>query len=127
MCTLFFSTLAARLLIRPIDTPPTKSSQPRGITVEPYETHINLDFNLLLVYLFPVTDKAEGNKFAKDFEDSSLKLQEFVGFLDKELKTGPPLLDALGNADIFYEMQYKEVKIVANVSFGSNSIITFPA
>lgn len=61
-------------------------------------------------------DKAGGNKFAKDFEDGSLKLQEFVGFLDKELKTGPPLLEALGNADIFYEMQYKEVKIVANVS-----------
>nr|XP_057940666.1 regulation of nuclear pre-mRNA domain-containing protein 2-like isoform X2 [Doryrhamphus excisus] len=59
-------------------------------------------------------DKAGGNKFAKDFEDGSLKLQEFVGFLEKELKTGPPLLEALENADIFYEMQYKEVKIVAN-------------
>ncbi|CAN9513629.1 unnamed protein product [Ophioblennius macclurei] len=59
-------------------------------------------------------DKAGGNKFAKDFEDGSLKLQEFVGFLETELKTGPPLLEALGNADIFYEMQYKEVKIVAN-------------
>lgn len=32
------------------------------------------------------------------------------------MKAGPPLLEALGNADIFYEMQYKEVKIVANVS-----------
>uniref|UniRef100_A0A665TZY8 Regulation of nuclear pre-mRNA domain-containing protein 2 n=1 Tax=Echeneis naucrates TaxID=173247 RepID=A0A665TZY8_ECHNA len=59
-------------------------------------------------------DKAGGNKFAKDFEDGSLKLQEFVSFLEKELKTGPPLLESLGNADIFYEMQYKEVKIVAN-------------
>ncbi|XP_030604751.1 regulation of nuclear pre-mRNA domain-containing protein 2 isoform X2 [Archocentrus centrarchus] len=59
-------------------------------------------------------DKAGGNKFAKDFEDGSLKLQEFVSFLEKELKAGPPLLEALGNADIFYEMQYKEVKIVAN-------------
>ncbi|XP_061838901.1 regulation of nuclear pre-mRNA domain-containing protein 2-like isoform X2 [Nerophis lumbriciformis] len=59
-------------------------------------------------------DKAGGNKFAKDFEDGSLKLQEFVGFLETELKTGPPLLEALGNADIFYEMQYKEVQIVAN-------------
>ncbi|CAB1445929.1 unnamed protein product [Pleuronectes platessa] len=59
-------------------------------------------------------DKAGGNKFAKDVEDGSLKLQEFVSFLDQELVTGPPLLEALGNADIFYEMQYKEVKIVAN-------------
>lgn len=82
---------------------------------------------LFVCQLCPVPDKAGGNKFAKDFEDGSLKLQEFVGFLDKELKTGPPLLEALGNADIFYEMQYKEVKIVANVSAGSNDIITFPA
>ncbi|XP_046870417.1 regulation of nuclear pre-mRNA domain-containing protein 2 isoform X2 [Hypomesus transpacificus] len=59
-------------------------------------------------------DKAEGNKFSKDFEDSSLKLQEFVSFLETQLSAGPPLLEALGNADVFYEMQYKEVKIVAN-------------
>lgn len=56
-----------------------------------------------------------------------MKLQEFVSSLDKELKMGPPLLEALGNADIFYEMQYKEVKIVANVSPALNDIITFPA
>lgn len=37
-------------------------------------------------------------------------------FLEGQVKAGPSLLDALGNADIFYEMQYKEVKIVANVS-----------
>ena len=61
-------------------------------------------------------DKAGGKKFSKDFEEGSAKLQDFVSFLDKQVKTGPPLLEALGNADIFYEMQYKEVKIVANVS-----------
>ncbi|KAL0166690.1 hypothetical protein M9458_038534, partial [Cirrhinus mrigala] len=51
--------------------------------------------------------------FSKDFEDGSAKLQEFVSFLDGEVKKGPPLMEALENADIFYEMQYKEVKIVA--------------
>lgn len=61
-------------------------------------------------------DKTGGNKFAKDFEDGSQKLQDFISFLEKELKNGPSLLEDLGNADIFYEMQYKEVKIVANVS-----------
>lgn len=73
-------------------------------------------FANILLFLGSSTDKTEGNKFAKDFEENSQKLQEFVGFLEKELKSGPPLIDALGNADIFYEMQYKEVKIVANVS-----------
>lgn len=63
-----------------------------------------------------LTDKAGGKKFSKDFEEGSAQLQEFVKFLDKQCKAGPPLMEALSNADIFYEMQYKEVKIVANVS-----------
>lgn len=45
-----------------------------------------------------------------------MKLQEIVQFLEGQKEAGPALLEALGNADIFYEMQYKEVKIVANVS-----------
>lgn len=63
-----------------------------------------------------LADKAGGKKFSKDFEEGSAQLQEFVKFLDKQSKTGPLVMEALSNADIFYEMQYKEVKIVANVS-----------
>ncbi|KAL4636176.1 regulation of nuclear pre-mRNA domain-containing protein 2 [Arapaima gigas] len=59
-------------------------------------------------------DKAGGKKFSKDFEEGSGKLQEFVNFLEQQVKGGPQLLEALSNADVFYEMQYKEVKIVAN-------------
>uniref|UniRef100_A0A668A899 Regulation of nuclear pre-mRNA domain-containing protein 2 n=1 Tax=Myripristis murdjan TaxID=586833 RepID=A0A668A899_9TELE len=59
-------------------------------------------------------DKAGGKKFSKDFEEGSAKLQDFVKFLERQSKGGPPLLEALTNADIFYEMQYQEVKIVAN-------------
>ncbi|KAM3596838.1 uncharacterized protein V6R79_021551 [Siganus canaliculatus] len=59
-------------------------------------------------------DKAGGKKFSKDFEEGSAQLQEFVKFLTRHSQRGPPLMEALSNADIFYEMQYKEVKIVAN-------------
>ncbi|XP_017275188.1 regulation of nuclear pre-mRNA domain-containing protein 2a [Kryptolebias marmoratus] len=59
-------------------------------------------------------DKAGGKKFSRDFEEGSAQLQEFIRFYEQQSKTGPPLLEALSNADIFYEMQYKEVKIVAN-------------
>lgn len=62
------------------------------------------------------TDKAGGKKFSKDFEEGSAQLQEFIKFYGNHCKTGAPLMQALSNADIFYEMQYKEVKIVANVS-----------
>uniref|UniRef100_A0A1A7X4K8 Regulation of nuclear pre-mRNA domain-containing protein 2 n=1 Tax=Iconisemion striatum TaxID=60296 RepID=A0A1A7X4K8_9TELE len=59
-------------------------------------------------------DKAGGKKFSKDFEEGSAQMQEFVKFFEKQNKIGPPVLEALSNADIFYELQYKEVKIVAN-------------
>lgn len=36
--------------------------------------------------------------------------------LDRQVKDGPSLTEVLENAGIFYEAQYKEVKVVANVS-----------
>lgn len=59
-------------------------------------------------------DKAGGKKFSKDFEESSAKLEEFVGILDKQVKHSPSLAEALDNAGIFYEAQYREVKVVVN-------------
>ncbi|KAL4624846.1 regulation of nuclear pre-mRNA domain-containing protein 2-like [Arapaima gigas] len=66
-------------------------------------------------------DKAGGKKFSKDFEDTSKKFQDFVGFMEQQVKEERPLLEALSNADMFYEMQYKEVKIIAKayMSFAS--------
>ncbi|CAH2326910.1 regulation of nuclear pre-mRNA domain-containing 2 isoform X1 [Pelobates cultripes] len=59
-------------------------------------------------------DRAGGKKFSKDFEEASAKLEEFVNILEKEVKNGSPLTDALENACIFYEAQYREVKVVVN-------------
>ncbi|KAM4013441.1 regulation of nuclear pre-mRNA domain-containing protein 2 isoform 1-T1 [Anomaloglossus baeobatrachus] len=59
-------------------------------------------------------DKAGGKKFSKDFEEASAKLEEFVGVLEKQVKNGPSLAEALENAGIFYEAQYREVKVVVN-------------
>lgn len=59
-------------------------------------------------------DKAGGKKFSKDFEEASSKLEEFVTFLDKQVKNGPSITEALENAGIFYEAQYREVKVVVN-------------
>ncbi|XP_014809070.1 PREDICTED: regulation of nuclear pre-mRNA domain-containing protein 2 [Calidris pugnax] len=60
-------------------------------------------------------DKTGGKKFSKEFEEASSKLEEFVNGLDKQVKNGPSLTEALENAGIFYEAQYKEVKVVANL------------
>ncbi|KAJ7307196.1 hypothetical protein JRQ81_009185 [Phrynocephalus forsythii] len=59
-------------------------------------------------------DKTGGKKFSKEFEEASAKLDEFVTSLDKQVKNGPSLTEVLENARIFYEAQYKEVKVVAN-------------
>nr|XP_048684662.1 regulation of nuclear pre-mRNA domain-containing protein 2 isoform X4 [Caretta caretta] len=59
-------------------------------------------------------DKTGGKKFSKEFEEASSKLEEFVNGLDKQVKNGPSLIEVLENAGIFYEAQYKEVKVVAN-------------
>ncbi|ETE63010.1 Threonyl-tRNA synthetase, cytoplasmic [Ophiophagus hannah] len=59
-------------------------------------------------------DKTGGKKFSKEFEEASAKLEEFVHSLDKQVKNGPSLTEVLENAGIFYEAQYKEVKVVAN-------------
>ncbi|XP_067425502.1 regulation of nuclear pre-mRNA domain-containing protein 2 isoform X2 [Emydura macquarii macquarii] len=59
-------------------------------------------------------DKTGGKKFSKEFEEASSKLEEFVNGLDKQVKNGPSLTEVLENAGIFYEAQYKEVKVVAN-------------
>lgn len=63
-----------------------------------------------------LSDKTGGKKFSKEFEEASAKLEEFVNSLDKQVKDGPSLTEVLENAGIFYEAQYKEVKVVANVS-----------
>ncbi|KAM3825068.1 regulation of nuclear pre-mRNA domain-containing protein 2 isoform 3-T6 [Vipera latastei] len=61
-------------------------------------------------------DKTGGKKFSKEFEEASAKLEEFVNSLDKQVKDGPSLTEVLENAGIFYEAQYKEVKVVANTA-----------
>lgn len=75
-----------------------------------------LPTGLIKAHVSFVTDKAGGKKFSKDFEEGSAQLHEFIKILNNHCKTGPPLMQILNNADIFYETQYKEVKIVANVS-----------
>lgn len=87
--------------------------------------------NILLFLFYPeitttssvVLDKTGGKKFSKEFEEASAKLEEFVNGLDKQVKNGPSLTEALENAGIFYEAQYKEVKVVANVSSNLSSYI----
>ena len=64
-------------------------------------------------------DRAHGKEFSQNFENSCLKLEEYVGCVEQELKDRAALIEALEEAEVFYDAQYGEAKIVTNVSFFS--------
>ncbi|GAB6031198.1 Regulation of nuclear pre-mRNA domain-containing protein 2 [Chamberlinius hualienensis] len=66
-------------------------------------------------------DKSHGQKFTGEFEDATIKLEEYVESLQREVKERTSLLEILTQSELYYETQKKEVKIVGNAykNFGS--------
>ncbi|XP_076101709.1 uncharacterized protein LOC143071345 [Mytilus galloprovincialis] len=66
-------------------------------------------------------DKAHGNQFSKQFEESCNKLEDYVSSANKDLLEKAALIEMLETSQLFYEEQYKEAKIVANAykNFGT--------
>ena len=67
--------------------------------------------NFVIWYL----DRAHGKEFSQTFEDSCVKLEEYVHCVEQELKDRAALIESLEEAEVFYDAQYGEAKIVANV------------
>ena len=61
-------------------------------------------------------DRAHGNDFSNQFEDSCNKLAELVKRQTQHVDDQRLLLQTLNTSETFYEEQYREAKIVANVS-----------
>lgn len=53
--------------------------------------------------------------FVQEFEDSGKKLESFVEALTKEIQQETAMLEQLEQSQVFYDTQYSEAKIVANV------------
>ena len=66
-----------------------------------------------------LADKSQGKEFCKQFEESCNKLEEYVKNLKKEIKDRTELIEYLEQADLFYDAQYGEVKLVATVRYCS--------
>lgn len=66
---------------------------------------------------FYLIDRAHGNDFSSQFEDSCTKLEDLVKRQTQHLKDQRALLETLNTSETFYEEQYREAKIVANVSY----------
>lgn len=69
-----------------------------------------------MIRLFVFLDKAQCTKFNNDFENFSVKLEEYIKFFDVQINEKEVLINLLLQSEIFYDAQYKDAKIVANVT-----------
>ncbi len=61
-------------------------------------------------------DRSVGKDMSQQFEADCVKTEECVTMIDKELKERNGLIELLEQSELFYDAQYGEAKIVANVS-----------
>lgn len=64
-------------------------------------------------------DRSHGHEFSRQFEESCQKLDDYVHHLEVEIKDRADLIEMLEQSEIYYDAQYGEAKIVANVSISS--------
>ena len=57
-----------------------------------------------------------GTKHCNDFEDACSKLEDYVSSLAQQIQIQKDVQERLVQSEVYYEHQYGEAKIVANVS-----------
>ena len=57
-----------------------------------------------------------GTKHCNDFEDACSKLEDYVSSLARQIQLQKDVQERLIQSEVYYEHQYGEAKIVANVS-----------
>ena len=65
-----------------------------------------------LIYL----DKNQCAKFKIEFENSCLKLEEYIKRLENQASKRKQLVELMEQSEIFYDAQFKDAKMVHNVS-----------
>ncbi|XP_061414520.1 regulation of nuclear pre-mRNA domain-containing protein 2-like [Lethenteron reissneri] len=92
----------------------TKETQAANLQVEFLSVE---DFKL-------IKDQEGGMLFSNELEETSAKLEDFVDHLEKDIKRLPVIMDTLEKAELFYESQFKDVKIVVNAytNFGNRVV-----
>ena len=61
-------------------------------------------------------DRSVGKEYTQQFEDNCVKLEECTEQITNEIKERTALIELLEQSELFYDAQYGEAKIVANVS-----------
>ncbi|XP_076443831.1 uncharacterized protein LOC143282163 [Babylonia areolata] len=83
-------------------------------------SHLKLDASSIEA-VKQLKDRAHGNEFSTDFEESCLRLEETAEGLDKLRQERKDLMAQLHIAEHFYNQQHSEARIVANAykSYGA--------
>lgn len=66
-------------------------------------------------------DRSHGNEFCRQFEESCVKIEDYVAMLEKEIHQRRLVLSVCDNAEDFFCTQFDEAKVVANAykNFGA--------
>ena len=72
--------------------------------------------HLSITYACLCSDRDKGREYSQQFEDGCVKLEEFLVHSEAETKQRTSLIELLEQSELFYDAQYSEAKIVANVS-----------
>lgn len=65
--------------------------------------------------LWSDVDRSHGNQYSQRIEDVHHSLDDYVTTLEKELSYRQLTIEQLEQSELFYDIQYGEAKIVANV------------
>lgn len=71
---------------------------------------------MIVFYIWSWTDKAHGKQFSQQFEDSCSKLENYVSSAEQQIMEQKVMIEMLEQSQVFYDEQYREARIVANVS-----------
>ena len=63
-----------------------------------------------------ISDRTHGKEFCLEFEGACGKMDDYVKCMEKEIADRNELIELLEQSELYYDAQYGEAKIVANVS-----------
>ena len=63
-----------------------------------------------------LSDRRHSKEFSMQYEESCKRLEEYVSCLEKEIRDRSGLTVLLEQSELYYDAQFGEARIVANVS-----------
>jgi hypothetical protein len=70
---------------------------------------------VVLCIIFCCPDRSHGKLYSQQVEDIHKNLTDYVSSVEREMADRQRMIELLEQSEIFYDVQYGEAKIVANV------------